>query len=325
MNSDRSVGETLYANALTATARNEALVQAIRAMVKERNEQLAGNLTAASAPAVRMAYEGLYKSDIALIEAGNALAAASEELRRSFEPLPREIKTALERAQQAKMTLQPGRVGEAVAAAAGDIISTAEPVSQLVEQTVGSALMFSHLILVDVHNANARFLGRKEWIHAKEVEAFRTLLEGAGHDVLHVAVITGAGALGVAVGHALLPLGLAVAGIQVVYKMNRSQVKEAHKREVAADARFENRYALQQANENLAGDTRQVAKLLADAKGSGESIIACLKAGVAKLELEELGVSVTLEDATDLEKMQALHKAIKSGTYKPSSNPPKKL
>ena len=318
-------GDTLYTAALKATAKNDALLQAIRAMVQERNEQLAGSRAAATAPAVRLAYEGLDQSDIALVEAGNALAAASNELRRSLEPLPRELRSAVTRAQQAKPTVMAGgRTGQAVASAVDDILRTAEPVHEVVEQTVGSALMFTHLILVEIHNANARFLGRKEWIHAKEVEAFRTLLDGAGHDVLHLVVITGAGAFGIAVGHALLPLGLAVAGVQVIYKMTRSRVEEARKQEVAADARFEKRYALQQMNENLGADTRQVAKLLADARSSAENISACLKHGVTKLELEEKGYSGVFEDAQDLEKMKVLHKAVKSGTYKPSATPPKK-
>lgn len=328
MNSNRNAqkpdGGSFYTHGLAAAAKNAALLQAIRAMVDERNEQLAGQLTSATAPAVRLAYEGLYKSDCELVEAGNALAAASEKLRRTYEALPDELRGALGRAVQAKTAIQAGQAGLAVATAAGEIISIAEPVSSVVDQTVGSALMFSHLILVEVHNANARYLGRKEWIHAKEVEAFRILLEGGGHDVLHLAVITGAGALGIAFGHAILPLGLAVAGIQVVYKMTRSQVEEARKQEAAADARYEKRYALQQMNENLAADTRQGASMLADAQKSAENMRACLKAAVMKLDLEEKGLSGVLDLAADLQEMQALERTVKSGMPKSESDPSKK-
>jgi len=317
--------DTLYTAALKATQKNDALRQAIRAMVLQRTEQLATGRAAATAPAVRMSYEGLDRSDVAVVEAGNALAASGDELRRSLQPLPEELRSAVTRVQQAKPTiLAGGRSGQEVAFATEDILHTAEPVHEMVEQTVGSALMFTHLILVEIHNANARFLGREEWIHAKEVEAFRTLLEGAGHDALHLAVITGAGAFGIAVGHALLPLGLAVAGVHVIYKMTRSQVEEARKQEIAADARFEKRYALQQMNENLAADTRQVAELLAGAKSSAENIRACLKEAVTRLGLEEQGYSGVFEDAADLLKLKDLHEAVASGTYKPPEIPPKK-
>jgi hypothetical protein len=296
--------DELYANGDELWKDSNPLLQSMRAAVEARTKVLKDKLGEADSPASRLAFEGLNVSDASVAMAAKAVETATDELIATYKIWESEAKGGREAIKEALDEItRNGTVPTDVPDAVNDVVNRMTLPVLICTYSVGEALVLHHVILVEVHNANARYLGRKEYLRSKNLEAALTILEGAGHDALHAAVVFGAVAAGVAVPHVIL-LGTVLATGKIIYDLMKSQVEEARRAVSTAIEQFDKLYALQTFNEKIAAGALATEAYLRSANANARQHIADFQAALHRLRVARLDIDTVLGQAADLQRMK---------------------
>ena len=304
--------DELYDVGVKLTTENGALGTRIAELVKTRMEILAGQ-SGESSPAAKLAFDGLRASDAATASAGHALVTAGDDLAKAMLRLRDAIGSAGRTYHEPTSKKSGGNLrSEDEQQATENLINLMELGPLFIPMTIGATLVFYHVLLIGIHDANASYLNRKAYERSKLLHSGIALLEGAGEDALHFGVIFGAHIIGVAAPHVLL-LGTLLAGVRVAYRFTQSQVEDAKKSIAAATDVFAKMFAFQQLNEQCAQSALIVRDLVVKAKDSADVQSVDLRNAETQLREARLGINELLRQVEDLRRLEALIARIKSG------------
>lgn len=302
----------LYAQAAALKEEREDLVDALSECLKARLERLRGRLDAAKSPAVHLGFSGLTRSDGEFAAALKAIIDSSEQLKQTWQRWEPAAKSAMLNVEAAiDDARREGELRLEVADAVEDATVTARLGKVLCDFTIGAALTIDHQLLLAAYDANARYLGRKEWVRSKALEAVRTSMESVGEDAVAWAIGVGAVTIGVAA-----PSAMAVAGVilttKLIYGMTKSQSSEAAKRLDAAVAEFDKMYELERLNLQLAANAQRIARTYVDTNAAAVEALQGLEKSVhrvvsARFDLDSLIAEV--EEVRLLKEIMARRKS----------------
>jgi hypothetical protein len=268
----------------------------------DRQGIVAGQLGQAKSPASRLALEGLERSDAALWSATQQIAATGDKLVADAEAWRNSIQRARDALQEAHAGIEAGNA-DGVAKAAGELARYVESIRRSGPLALDAALLLEYLVLVELHDANAIYLNKKEWNRSKEAEAARTLLEGLGDHAVEVVLTASAGIAG------FTPHGWVIvsvlAGGKAIYALTKSQVKEARKKLAGAINDIDKLYVLQQLNEQLTGNAHTVVKLLEDAAATSQAQRTVVLEHAEKLRLAGFAIDDVVAQGAQIQSAEA--------------------
>lgn len=152
----------------------------------------------------------------------------------------------------------------------------------LYTHAVGAVYVVEYKLLLGAHDANAAYLGQKEWVTHQVKGAGRNLSESVIETGAEWAIPAAAAAVGVAV-PPVLAVSALLAAAKIVVDLSKRQTAAAKERLAVADAEAAKMYVLQRFNEQATDDTELFTEKLVGADDVLAALLEGLKEAVRKV------------------------------------------